>query len=269
MLSPRVMCCAAVLPLCLLPSCAWSNVANRPVWNAFERNVVPDSGGLFVAALPVTIPLGLASIVVDAVIAHPLQVVDDAYGDAARIWDPADLAFDTAYYTEMAFLPIRTVGTPIAFAGSFLARCVFDIRAPRQQMTKEERVADAERRKEQRDQGLRTAFIGWLRAPGSSGGAVHVEEWHASFDEPMRAALAANAARRVILHTGMLRGGKTKIGGYDAEVGLRDPDPVVRYVCLKHWPHRAEKPPVDLLQSLRADASESVRMAAEQVFALK
>ena len=106
------------MSLTLLPSCAWSNVDNRPVWNAFESNLVPESGGLFAATLPLTVPLGLASIVVDTIIAHPLQVVDDAYDDAAELWDSEDLKFDEAYYTEMGFLPIRVLVTPIAFAGS-------------------------------------------------------------------------------------------------------------------------------------------------------
>ena len=58
----RLLLCAA---LTLLSSCAWTRRENRPVWNAFEANLVPDATVPFVAALPVTLPLGLGAILVD------------------------------------------------------------------------------------------------------------------------------------------------------------------------------------------------------------
>lgn len=266
MRSSHVIRWVGALSLTLLPSCAWSNPANRPVWNAFESNLVPDGGGLFVATLPVTVPLGLASIVVDTVIAHPFQVVDDAYGDAARVWDPDDLEFDEAYYTEMGFLPIRTLVTPIVFAGSFLGRAVFDIRAPVAPMSDAERIAEQERQEAARVQQQRRSFIAWLQASGKTRGAANLGEWHASFEEPMREVLAGDAARRARLHTGMLRAGHTKIGNYDGELGLRDADPVVRYMSVLYWPRRAAKPSRELLDVLRKDPVETVRMMAESRF---
>ncbi|MFT6082184.1 MAG: hypothetical protein ACJAQZ_004262 [Planctomycetota bacterium] len=262
----QVIRVVGVLSLTLLPSCAWSNIANRPVWNAFESNLVPDSGGLFAATLPVTVPLGLVSIVVDTVIAHPLQVVDEAYGDAARIWDPEDLEFDEAYYTEMGFLPIRTLVTPIVFAGSFLGRSLFDIRAPVAPMSEAEHIAEVERQHEARVQQQRKSFIAWLHASGTTGGAVDVVGWHASFEQPMREALAGDGAHRARLHTGMLRAGFTKIGNYDGEAGLRDADPVVRYMSVFYWPRRAAKPSKELLGALRQDPVETVRLMAEHRF---
>ena len=255
------------LPLCLLSSCAWSNVANRPVWNAFEATLVPDNGGLFVATLPVTIPLGLGSIVADTIVAHPLQVLDDAYDDAAQLWDPKDMEFEDAYYTEMAFLPVRTVATPLAFTGSFLGRVLFDIRAPTRSMTEAERLAAYQLREAKREQVLRDTFVAWLRKPSASGGAVSITQWHDSFDEPMREALLGNAERRMFVHRGMLRAGLSKLGSYDGEVGLRDPDPVVSYTCAKHWPRAGVQPSDALLATLRQDPVESVRLAVESRFA--
>ena len=84
---PRPLALVGALVVMAWPSCAWSNEDNRPVWNAFEENLVPNGGGVFVAALPVTVPLGIGAIAVDTIIAHPLQVVGDAYDDAAQLWD--------------------------------------------------------------------------------------------------------------------------------------------------------------------------------------
>lgn len=262
----RTLCCAGAIALTLLPSCAWSNQDNRPVWNAFEQNLVPSGDGLFLATLPLTVPLGLGAILVDTVIAHPLQVVDDAYEDAATLWDSDDLEFEDAYYTELAFLPLRTAVTPVVFLGSFLGRSIFDIRAPVKKMSKAQREALDAERKRKIEAGRRATFLAWLRAPGSSKGAVWGNQWHPSFDEPMRQALAGDAATRVSLHSGMLRSGSIKIGTYDATIGLRDPDPVVRYTCVKEWPRNGAKPPAELVEALWSDAVESVRLLAKSRF---
>lgn len=262
----RTLGCVGAVALAMLPSCAWSNEDNRPVWNAFENTMVPSGDGLFLATLPLTVPLGLAAIVVDTVIAHPLQVVDDAYDDAASLWDAEDLEFEESYYTELAFLPLRTVVTPVVFAGSFLGRSIFDIRAPAKKMSKAERAARDAERQRKIEAGKRAAFIAWLRSPGSARGAVWVKEWHPSFDEPMRQALAGDAGMRVSLHNGMLRGGATKVGNYDATAGLRDPDPVVRYTCVREWPRNQAKPPAKLMEALWNDPVESIRLLAKSRF---
>lgn len=262
----RKLVVGGLLSLLFLPSCAWSNPDNRPVWNKFEENLVPDDTGWFAATLPVTVPLGLLSIAVDTVIAHPLQVVDDAYDDSSELWDPDDLEFDTAYYTEMGFLPLRTIATPIVFTGSFLARSIFDIRAPVAPMTDEEEEVERRRREEARKEQLRKSFLSWLRRVGRSGGSPNFGEWHPSFDEPMRAALASDAAMRANLHTGMLRAGHVKVGTYDAELGLRDADPVVRYMTVNYWPRRGDRPSAELVKALLSDPVESVRIVAQRKF---
>ena len=89
---------AGALALLLgLTSCAFANPANRPVWNAFEDNLVPESDGAFWATLPLTVPVGVVAILVDTFIAHPLQVVDDAWDDTVSLW--TELPFDEEYYT--------------------------------------------------------------------------------------------------------------------------------------------------------------------------
>ena len=254
------------LSLTLLPSCAWSNTNNRVVWDAFESHLVPDDTGLFLATLPVTLPLGVASIVADTVIAHPCRVIDDAYRDAAKIWDSDSLEFDEAYYTEMSFLPVRVLVTPLVFTGSFLGRSLFDIRAPMRVMSEAERRAELERQIEERAQRLRRAFVAWLQDSGKDEYVVNIDEWHVSFDAPMREALAGDAVRRADLHRGMLRVGHVAIGNYDGELGLRDADPVVRYMSVVYWPRGAAKPSAELVRALRKDPAESVRLVAERRF---
>jgi len=251
----------------MLTSCAWSNPDNRPVWNAFEATLVPAGQGPFLVSLPLTVPVGLAAIVVDTVIAHPVQVIDDAYQDAATIWDVDDFEFEDAYYTEMALLPIRTAVTPVAFVGSFVGRSIFDIRAPARDMKEAEREARDAEQKRKAEQWQRQQFIKWLASPGpEAGGRVLLQKWHPSFDEPMRLALAGDARLRGRVHSGMLRGGLVRIGSYDATVGLRDPDPVVRYTCVKEWPRDRPAPPEKLIEALCGDPVESVRLLARHRF---
>ena len=64
----------------------------------------------------------------------------------------------------------------------------------------------------------------------------------------------------------MLRAGHVAIGNYDGELGLRDADPVVRYMSVVYWPRGAEKPSAELIRTLRNDPAESVRLVAEGRF---
>ena len=51
-----------VLSCALLAGCAFTRRENRPVWNVFEQNLVPEDKGWFVAALPLTVPGGIVAI---------------------------------------------------------------------------------------------------------------------------------------------------------------------------------------------------------------
>ena len=75
--------------------------------------MVPDSEGIFYATLPITVPVGLGAILVDTFIAHPLQVVDEAWDDTCGLWRRVD--FEQRYYTEGGFLPFRAAATPLLF----------------------------------------------------------------------------------------------------------------------------------------------------------
>jgi hypothetical protein len=262
----RVIVWAAGMTMLPLSSCAWSNVDNRPVWNAFEQHLVPAGDGLFVVSLPVTIPVGLASIVVDTVIAHPIQVVDDAYDDARLAWDPDSFDFQDAYYTELSTIPGRVVATPLVFSASFLARCLFDLPASKKPISSAEKVAERRRREVVARLAKRNSFIAWLREPDALAMPKGVVEWHESFHAPMRAALSSDALRRADLHVGMLKVFGVRVGNYDGKVGLRDPDPIVRYQTIKNWPRNGPILSAELLQSLFDDAAESVRLAARQRF---
>lgn len=242
----------------LATSCAWANPDNRPVWNAFEARFVPEHEGWFYAALPVTVPLGVGAVLVDTLVAHPLQVIDDALEDAGELWDPDDFEFDDKYYTEVVLVPFRVIGTPLAFAGSFVGRSLFDVP---ERLTDEERVARERRRAERRQE----RFAAWLAAlPEQRRRSFPTipEQWHESFAEPLRAALAGDAGTRRRLHVAMLGSGRARFGDYDATAGLRDPDPIVRHAVLEAFPE--EELTAELVATLRADPVESIRLLLEE-----
>ena len=263
----------AMLAASLSAGCAWSDPGNRPIWNTFEGRVVPAEGPWFYGTLPVTVPVGFAAILGDTLVAHPLQVVDDAARDAGDLWSTDEMDFESEYYTQLGSLPLRAALTPAVFGVSWFFRSVFDIPAHEAELSEEERRSQEEhdRRenaaRERAERARRLAsFQQWLEA-----GAVRerkapsLREWDTRLDEPLRCALKGDAADRRALHVGMLRAELTTIGPYDALVALGDPDPVVRFAALEQWPTVALIPP-PLQAALREDPVESVRILARQRF---
>jgi hypothetical protein len=62
----------------------------------------------------------------DLVLVHPVMEIPNAWDDTREIlWD--DMEWQDKYATESAFLPFRTVFTPIWFTGDMVARSSFDI----------------------------------------------------------------------------------------------------------------------------------------------
>lgn len=236
----------------LLSSCAWTRRENRPVWNAFEDHLVPESSAAFVATLPLTLPLGLGAILVDTFVAHPLQVVDDAVDDAGDLW--RGLEFAPHYYTQAGLVPLRAVATPLWFGLSFLGRSCFDL--PSAEEREQDRLAMAAQ--------VRAQVQRWLAALAAGGD----EGWYGSMgtiDAELRAAVADTMARatalgRMRLYTQAVR--HREFGDcFDWLQALRDPSAVVRFRVLQVLPEHVEVPD-DLLAQLRGDADEAVRTYA-------
>ncbi|MCB9876947.1 MAG: hypothetical protein H6835_05010 [Planctomycetes bacterium] len=261
MSAPLLRRSALLLGLAVLPSCAWSNPANRPVWNAFEQHLVPEGDGLFYATLPLTVPGGLLALLTDSFVVHPAQIVDDAFDDAGELWVENDPDWGDAYYTEMAFLPFRVVLTPVVFAGSFVGRSLFDIPSDDE---REERVATGEEAIEQRRQRaqamLRQMFIAWLQSLPDSPAAScpGVPESDGETSAELTAALQRGATVRASVYKGLLAADVVQFGDVDLSRGLRDPDPVVRHTALRYWPSPLPLPE-PALEALRNDPCESVR----------
>jgi len=238
----------------VLGGCAWANRDNRPVWNAFEENLVPDGDAAFYATLPLTVPGGIVAILLDTFIVHPATVADDAWHDAGDVWD--DMNWSEEYYTEMVRLPLRAVFSPIAFVGSFLGRSMFDIEPHRTDVEKAE-VADRHARD----------LITWFNHLSTGGNDAYYKaspsEWsgdlQAAFD---RALSRAGPKGRYELYRYAQRR-KLEPWAADPEMGLRDRDPVVRYLVLDNW---SKRNPVNdtVRRALLADRNEAVReLAAE------
>jgi len=105
-------------------SCAVMNARNRPLMNYCSEHLVPDNTALHLLAAPVVYPACLLAGVADAVVAHPISVLDDAWNDTeAALWQPTDRGF----VTECALIPIRAALTPIKYALQFGARATLDM----------------------------------------------------------------------------------------------------------------------------------------------
>jgi hypothetical protein len=127
---PTALRAAPVLLAILLASslggCAIMNRDNTPLLNMVEENLWPESMGAQVAVFPLVFPTGIAAVVVDAVLIHPILVIDDALSDTSDIlWEEWD--FDEHYMTHCMTIPWRAVLSPLIFSFDFLGRSLFDI----------------------------------------------------------------------------------------------------------------------------------------------
>lgn len=245
--------------LALLASgCAWTERSNRPVWNAFEEHLVPTTSPAFELALPLTAPGGLAAILIDIGIAHPIQVIDDAADDALELWD--SIEFEERYYTEAGFLPFRAALTPVWFAGSFVGRSLFDWPDAE---TEAERAAEAEALAESSQRvwiARQILEAGPLREEmpefpeGAEGDAVLRAMWQ-------RQHAAATASGRLALVQPLLLMGSVP----EWSILLSDPSAVVRHAALDELP-RSFVPAAELSRALLADPDEAVRELAERRF---
>ncbi|MBU1052292.1 MAG: hypothetical protein KKC46_00500 [Proteobacteria bacterium] len=115
-----------VVIVLFLNGCAVFNRNNTPILNTFEKYCVPEDKTLRVISSPLIIPTGLVAVSIDALVVHPISVVDDAAADTVDLlWD--NINWDKEYVTECALLVPRTVCSPIILTGDFLGRSLFDI----------------------------------------------------------------------------------------------------------------------------------------------
>jgi hypothetical protein len=240
--------------------CAWSNPANRPVWNAYEHHLVPDGGAAFWATLPLTAPAGMAAIVADTLLVHPVRVLDDAAGDAADRWRRAK--WRDHYYTELAFAPFRAALTPVVFAGSFLGRAMFDV-PPRGMRRTQEPAATAAADPRDRAQWLERLASLARQEPAPSERMPAAPPWDdelaQAFDRALRT--ADGRGRHWLFREGSRAGLPPLVR--EPWLGLRDADPVVRYLELLAW-DPGQSLPTGLRDDLLADPNEMVRLLAEE-----
>lgn len=238
-----------------LPACAWARRENRPVWNAFEEHLVPQSQGAFLATLPLTVPVGLLAIAADTLVAHPLQVVDDAAEDAADLWRHVDL--DADYYTEAGFAPLRAVATPVWFFCSFVGRSLFDVPST------ESKRLDAEQLAAVRRTGALQWFAalvgGEYRPPGRSLPETFDAELFAAMDDCLA---KASALGRLAVYREAWKN-RSMSEHVDWGLAFADSSAVVRFLLLKDAPASIQVPDA-VMAKLVEDPEEAVRTLAKR-----
>lgn len=207
---------AALPMLLLLPGCAFARRANRPVWNAFESHFVPDDSTAFALALPLTVPGGLLAILTDTFVAHPVQIVDDAWDDAAWLWREGRPDYAQRYYSEVAFTPVRVAITPVVFATDLLWRSLFDVEGDEERVVQEAPAEDPH-----------GAALRWIEAL-TGGGSLEAPSGLDVEDRQLRARALAALPRATVLGRLELH----RSGLIDPLLGLRDDQAVVRAVVL-------------------------------------
>lgn len=107
-----------------LAGCAVANRTNRPTTNFLDRKINPETVAAQVLLAPVVIPVGLASLTLDAAVVHPVRMAPRAYNSTANlIWRGPQGGF---LRRSFLFVP-KVVLTPVYFSGNLLARSLFNL----------------------------------------------------------------------------------------------------------------------------------------------
>lgn len=110
----------------LCGGCAVFNRNNTPALNFVEKNLLPSEQPARALSYPLVLPASLVAVSLDMFLLHPVSVLPHAWHDTTDVlWD--HFQWDKRYATTSVSLLPRTAGTPLVFAGSFLARSTFDI----------------------------------------------------------------------------------------------------------------------------------------------
>lgn len=105
-------------------SCAIVEKNNRPVLEWMDDTLAPGSSTGRVLLAPLILPIGLVGAATDAVIVRPATSFDDAYHDTADLlWD---FEIESRFW-KILHAPLATIASPIVYAGSFTARCLFPV----------------------------------------------------------------------------------------------------------------------------------------------
>lgn len=108
----------------LTSSCAFDNQDRRILLNYLDANWTPSStAGKWIAS-PITLPVGMAAGVTDAVLIHPVLQVDDAWRDTIDVLWHFD---ESTRFRTVLLTPLSALATPVVFGLSWCTRSVFDI----------------------------------------------------------------------------------------------------------------------------------------------
>ncbi len=117
---------AGMMTLLMLSGCALRHESNRPLTHRLSERVIPGSVGGRIAAAPVLLPLGAATLAIDAAVIHPSQELGNARRQTEGVcW--GSFGRPGRYVTDCASLPVRAVLTPVYFVVNWGARIVGDL----------------------------------------------------------------------------------------------------------------------------------------------
>jgi hypothetical protein len=119
----RKLVLLALAAAALVSGCAVMEEDNRPLTKKLDETIRPESAGAKIAWSPVIVPVAASTLIVDACVVHPIQVIPDAAHDTYDVvWkDPSG-----TYVTQtFLFLPKAAV-TPVVFTLDWLGRSLFE-----------------------------------------------------------------------------------------------------------------------------------------------
>lgn len=117
----------ALLPILLVCcGCAVLNDNNRPTLNLVEARLRPADREPTFSDWALIVPVGTLAVAADALVVHPVMVLDDAWRDTKdAVW--SEFEWKEHYVTECALLPLRALMTPVWFLPDWLIRGWFDV----------------------------------------------------------------------------------------------------------------------------------------------
>jgi len=144
----------------LLSGCAFMKAKNTPLFNTVEEHLWPAQRPMQIAAFPAVFPIGAAALATDAVVVHPLMVIDDAAEAAEEdLW--YGLEWEKSWLGASMGLTWRVAWAPVNFASCHLYFALCDgPRRPRRALIQARKLMD-EGRPSEALQCIDTSLRAW------------------------------------------------------------------------------------------------------------
>ena len=115
---------AVVVAAVFSSSCTVFDRDHRRTLDWLDQSLTPSSQTARVLLLPVSIPVGVAGLVLDVALVNPVRAIDDAWADTVDVLWTAE---NETSLRRVLIAPLSAIATPIVFGFDWFWRCLWPL----------------------------------------------------------------------------------------------------------------------------------------------